>query len=62
MFIPSGQIGAGQTKYMDASFAVTSFPLSPTMANPESASGVGRLGLTMEIESRIRFVGEFVRD
>ncbi|CAN1138717.1 hypothetical protein LINPERHAP2_LOCUS10862 [Linum perenne] len=59
MFIPAGQIGAGQTKYMDASFAVTSFPLSPAAAaNPESASAaIGRVGPTMEIESRIRFVG-----
>ncbi|CAN0840948.1 hypothetical protein LINGRAHAP2_LOCUS3022 [Linum grandiflorum] len=52
MFIPAGEIGAGQTKYMDASFSVTSFPLSPAVG------GVGyRVGPTMEFESRIRFVG-----
>ncbi|CAN0908844.1 hypothetical protein LINGRAHAP2_LOCUS25493 [Linum grandiflorum] len=74
MFIPAGQIDAGQTKYMAASFSVMSFPLS---FNPQAAvnvapavtfgpgglvpgggsNGGGRVGPTMEIESRIRMVG-----
>ncbi|CAN1254471.1 hypothetical protein LINPERPRIM_LOCUS8662 [Linum perenne] len=90
LFIPAGQIDAGQTKYMAASFSVQSFPLSD---NPQAAvnvgpavnfgsaglipggngvgpgfgsaaaglipggGGMGRVGPTMEIESRIRMVG-----
>ncbi|CAN0908842.1 hypothetical protein LINGRAHAP2_LOCUS25493 [Linum grandiflorum] len=37
MFIPAGQIDAGQTKYMAASFSVMSFPLS---FNPQAAVNV----------------------
>ncbi|KAK2439199.1 Late embryogenesis abundant (LEA) hydroxyproline-rich glycoprotein family [Trifolium repens] len=65
MFIPAGEIDAGRTQYMAATFSVQSFPLSapqnmgPTLANGD---GVGfnfglRVQPTMEIETKLEMVG-----
>ncbi|XP_027341163.1 uncharacterized protein LOC113854401 isoform X3 [Abrus precatorius] len=65
MFIPAGEIDAGRTQYMAATFSVQSFPLSaparlgPTLANGD---GVGfnyglRVEPTMEIESKLEMAG-----
>ncbi|XP_044476696.1 uncharacterized protein LOC123204179 [Mangifera indica] len=68
MFIPAGEIEAGRTKYMAATFAVQSFPISTaTGANavvgPVVTGGGGwpnngyRVGPTLEIESRMEMAG-----
>ncbi|XP_057421755.1 uncharacterized protein LOC130715655 [Lotus japonicus] len=65
MFIPAGEIDAGRTQYMAATFNVQSFPLSapaglgPTLANGDGAGfGIGlRVQPTMEIESRLEMAG-----
>ncbi|WJX54080.1 hypothetical protein P8452_40007 [Trifolium repens] len=65
MFIPAGEIDAGRTQYMAATFSVQSFPLSappnmgPTLANGD---GVGfnfglRVQPTMEIETKLEMAG-----
>ncbi|WVZ25544.1 hypothetical protein V8G54_004088 [Vigna mungo] len=53
MFIPAGEIDAGRTQYMAATFSVQSFPLG---------DGVGfnyglRIEPTMEIESKLEMAG-----
>ncbi|KAL6979447.1 hypothetical protein U1Q18_021110 [Sarracenia purpurea var. burkii] len=62
MFIPAGQIDAGRTQYMAATFSVQSFPLAvaPTQnVGPTVAGGLNgyRVGPTMEIESRLQMAG-----
>ncbi|KAI4315539.1 hypothetical protein L6164_028337 [Bauhinia variegata] len=63
MFIPAGNIDAGRTQYMAATFSVQSFPLStPTSLGPSlSNDGNGisglRIGPTLEIESRMKMAG-----
>jgi hypothetical protein len=65
MFIPAGEIDAGRTQYMAATFSVQSFPLAappnmgPTLANGD---GVGfnfglRVQPTMEIETKLEMAG-----
>uniref|UniRef100_A0A7C8ZYD5 Uncharacterized protein n=1 Tax=Opuntia streptacantha TaxID=393608 RepID=A0A7C8ZYD5_OPUST len=61
MFIPAGEIAAGRTKYMAATFSVQAFPISnspaanfPAMLGPP---GVNRVSPTMEIEARMEMVG-----
>ncbi|KAE9614068.1 hypothetical protein Lal_00016506 [Lupinus albus] len=66
IFIPAGEIDAGRTQNMAATFSVQSFPLSspvinvgPTLANGD---GVGlnyglRVQPTMEIESKLEMAG-----
>ncbi|KAF5184977.1 Late embryogenesis abundant (LEA) hydroxyproline-rich glycoprotein family [Thalictrum thalictroides] len=64
MFIPSGKIDAGRTKYMSATFSVQSFPLNVRVGvGPTSAadaidvtSGLG-LGPTLEIELKMKMAG-----
>ncbi|KAI4326814.1 hypothetical protein L6164_019344 [Bauhinia variegata] len=61
MFIPAGNIDAGRTQYMAATFSVQSFPLStptnsgPTLSN-DAVNGL-RMGPTLEIESRMEMAG-----
>ncbi|KAJ4956729.1 hypothetical protein NE237_013512 [Protea cynaroides] len=66
MFIPAGNIDAGRTKYMSATFSVQSFPLmvapaTTTTANagPTVTDGFDgfRIGPTLELESRMRMAG-----
>ncbi|MED6206210.1 hypothetical protein PIB30_024657 [Stylosanthes scabra] len=64
MFIPAGTIDAQTTKYMAATFHVQSFPLSPPSqplsVGPTAVSSggvIGRVGPTMEMESRISMAG-----
>ncbi|XP_061350944.1 uncharacterized protein LOC133296010 [Gastrolobium bilobum] len=67
MFIPAGEIDAGRTQYMAATFSVQSFPLSSAPANlgPTLTSGEGvglnNIGLrvepTIEIESKLEMAG-----
>ncbi|XP_059634382.1 uncharacterized protein LOC132276788 [Cornus florida] len=62
-FIPSGKIDAGHTQRMSAKFAVESFPLKSavsgvtTSAIGDGGVGMGVVGPTMEIESRMELVG-----
>ncbi|KAL3499000.1 hypothetical protein ACH5RR_041732 [Cinchona calisaya] len=63
MFIPAGEIAAGKSQYMAATFSVQSFPLSvnqPLNVGPptvtDGLSGF-RVGPTMEIESRLEMAG-----
>ncbi|KAK7369790.1 hypothetical protein VNO80_11835 [Phaseolus coccineus] len=65
MFIPAGEIDAGRTQYMAATFSVQSFPLSaPARVGPTLANGDGvgfnyglRIEPTLEIESKLEMVG-----
>ncbi|RID78587.1 hypothetical protein BRARA_A01397 [Brassica rapa] len=69
IFIPAGEIEPGQTKRMDASFSVDSFPLASSSASRVSAAdfqrpGSGlvvgeesRAGSTVEIESKLEMSG-----
>uniref|UniRef100_A0A7N0R9J8 Late embryogenesis abundant protein LEA-2 subgroup domain-containing protein n=1 Tax=Kalanchoe fedtschenkoi TaxID=63787 RepID=A0A7N0R9J8_KALFE len=59
MFVPAGKIDAGRTEYLEARFNVNSFPVggSGVAASAAAAAGDGRLGPTMEIESRMEMVG-----
>ncbi|XP_042504343.1 uncharacterized protein LOC122081337 [Macadamia integrifolia] len=70
MFIPAGDIDAGRTKYMSATFSVQSFPLttaapaSTTVENVEQnpttiTNGFDgfKMGPTLEIESMMRMAG-----
>lgn len=71
MFIPAGEIEAGRTQYMAATFAVQSFPLAPpsgvsaadvaVMPAPFLGGGGGFGGLpvgpTIEIESKMEMAG-----
>ncbi|CAL0330853.1 unnamed protein product [Lupinus luteus] len=66
MFIPAGEIDAGRTQYMVATFSIQSFPLSPPVINvgPTLANGDGvgfdyglRVQPTMEIESKLEMAG-----
>lgn len=54
MFVPAGNIGAGRTEYMAATFTVQSLPLG---SGPNSPGGPNGVGPTMEIESRMEVVG-----
>ncbi|RYR19638.1 hypothetical protein Ahy_B03g064496 isoform A [Arachis hypogaea] len=54
MFIPAGEIDAGRTKYMAATFSVQSFPLA---APPVAVTGGMRVQPTMEIESKLEMAG-----
>nr|KYP75497.1 hypothetical protein KK1_008236 [Cajanus cajan] len=68
MFIPAGEIDAGRTQYMAATFSVQSFPLSapqrlgPTLPNGDVKKKMGfnyglRVQPTMEIESKLEMAG-----
>ncbi|XP_074262957.1 uncharacterized protein LOC141585817 [Silene latifolia] len=65
MFIPAGNISAGHTVYMTASFSVQSFPIMatevagnvPAMELQPVTDGFGRIQPTMELESRMEMVG-----
>lgn len=73
MFIPAGEISAGRTEYLAATFSVQSFPLvTPAMAaapggavftSPGLGFGLGgggggsRLGPAMQLESTMQMVG-----
>ncbi|KAJ0105389.1 hypothetical protein Patl1_17510 [Pistacia atlantica] len=72
MFIPAGKIEAGRTKYMAATFAVQSFPISKAaeasaVVGPVvTGGGIGgagwpnngnRVGPSLEIESRMEMAG-----
>ncbi|KAK7318098.1 hypothetical protein RJT34_02796 [Clitoria ternatea] len=62
MFIPAGQIDAGRTQYMAATFSVQSFPLSAPARLGPTLDGVGlnyglRVEPTLEIESKLEMAG-----
>ncbi|KAK7399100.1 hypothetical protein VNO78_10275 [Psophocarpus tetragonolobus] len=64
MFIPAGQIDAGRTQYMAATFSVHSFPLAAPRLGPTFANGDGvgfnyglRVQPTLEIESKLEMAG-----
>ncbi|XP_061374171.1 uncharacterized protein LOC133316439 isoform X2 [Gastrolobium bilobum] len=57
LFIPAGEIDAGRTQNMAATFNVQSFPLGLGLGPTNFADGVNRVGPSMEIESRISMAG-----
>ncbi|KAK9668416.1 hypothetical protein RND81_13G058800 [Saponaria officinalis] len=61
MFIPAGNISAGSTVYMSATFSVKSFPIMsgnvPAMEMPVVSDGFDRVQPTMEMEVRMEMVG-----
>lgn len=58
LFIPAGHIDAGRTQFMTATFDVEKFPLPATPDGVTALSeGVGSVGPTLEIESKIKLVG-----
>ncbi|XP_057966836.1 uncharacterized protein LOC131157020 [Malania oleifera] len=59
MFVPAGQIDAGRTQYVAATFSVQSFPLAPPAAAAAIDGGVSgfQVGPTLEFESRMQMAG-----
>ncbi|KAL2902805.1 NDR1/HIN1-like protein 13 [Bienertia sinuspersici] len=57
MFIPSGNISAGKTKFIAATFAVQSFPLSAKVENGANSPAMAGNIIPMELEMRLELVG-----
>ncbi|GAB4857568.1 hypothetical protein Ancab_015477 [Ancistrocladus abbreviatus] len=63
MFILACKINSGWTKYMEVTFSVESFTLSPPstalpMSTPTATDGINRVVPIMEIESRMEMAGK----
>lgn len=57
IYIPAGNIAAGRTQYMSATFDVRSFPVPPEAAEMAADTAMGPGAPTMELESRMKLVG-----